>query len=505
MTSDFESIFGIATTGDTSDTPLAKETEVIEYPADILLLRSLVSDLSRKDENALFARGLSTRIFSDTVAVYAQDLFEHKQRYGKFPNLETLRLQNARLAEFLSAVPAYNVSPHELYDLAVTARVKADVRKSIGDISAAIEDANAIDALRLVEQRITQLTTRYSKFRTNAKTFSELADDLAADYEQLKNPILSGHPLPVGCLRDAMRVLEPAQITTIVAKSGVGKSWLEIMLSDAIIHGDPYRMDFPVGGEPYTLEQKAKSQGKVLFVTIEMSVLDMARRHAAISGKLSFNRLRAGKLSEQEEYLYAKFLESLKAEPEDLSNVNFLSQKDNTRTEPLNIGNLLKFVGADTASTPAEIHALAEEFGASVVIIDGFYMMHGAGEKRWEKVQDNMGQIRMNSLRSSDHYILTSQLDRQSSGANAGLDNLAFSASIGHDTNNLVVLSQSKAQRAAKQIQFHLAKARDAEIKEPCLVNWDFINMNFTEVGYLIENSGNNFTTPSTPSIFSTL
>ena len=78
-------------------------------------------------------------------------------------------------------------------------------------------------------------------------------------------------------------------------------------------------------------------------------------------------------------------------------------------------------------------------------MIDGFYLMPGPGEKRWEKVEANMQRLRLHSLESGRHYMLATQFRREAKTLNStDIDSLSFSASIGHDSNNVFGLVQTK-------------------------------------------------------------
>jgi hypothetical protein len=199
-----------------------------------------------------------------------------------------------------------------------------------------------------------------------------------------------------------------------------------------------------------------------------MPVLDISRRLASLYTRVSFNRLRSGKISPEERAAYNKGIDLLTV-PNDYGVV---------------VGDNIRIVGPDTAGTPEQIRAQADDFGASLVVIDGFYYMQGPGEKRWERVEANMQQMRLHTLLTDRHYMLATQFKQGSKNIHtSSTDDIAFSMSIGQDSNNIIGLFQPPALRKAKQIDITSMKVRDGTPGNPYRFNWDYHEMKFDQIG----------------------
>ena len=111
-----------------------------------------------------------------------------------------------------------------------------------------------------------------------------------------------------------------------------------------------------------------------------------------------------------------------------------------------------------------------------MVIVDGFYLMAGPGEKRWERVQDNLQQIRTHSLTTGRPYLIASQLAQKE-------DRLAFSQSVEQDSSIIIQLHQSLQEKNMKQIRIQTRKVREGVSDLQYHYNWDIDNMRFSEEG----------------------
>ena len=451
--------------------------------AGALLLKKLINVADTAEAVSVLKRGMRADFFEKPLQPLATYLINH---YGDGngiideQTLTTIRPELLECLEDFAEVPA--ADPSIIYDAVLSDAARSGMRNFAENMAEkyADEGQSGFDLMDYTEEYLTKLNAVFAPTRDGSRAFGDMVDDLLEDMERACNQEFLGYPVPINCIQKQINGFEPGQLTTVVAKSGAGKTFFLIMAAEAALYGDPYRWDMPLGAEPWDEERKAKSRTKVLFVSFEMSTMDIARRLAAVLSKVSFGRLRSGRLDADEKETYKKYLEKIRPGGED---------------DGVLIGDNIKILGPESVSSPLQIEAQAKDFDAGMVILDGFYLMDGSGEKRWEKVQENMRQIRLNSLRSGRHYLLSSQLSAEAkTHKSTSIDSPAFSSSIAHDSNNVIFMIKESKE---PYIDFSLGKARDGAIIEPYRYTWDWLNMRVQEQGPALSDtatvSQNNF------------
>lgn len=436
-----------------------------------LLLKKLVNADSKEEIQRIVKRGFNSDFIDPVYHPLSEYIEQHLSKYGEVPGEDLLRNQHPQLAAIIQDVPIPKASVDALFDAVVSDSAREAIHEYAVDLFKEFQtERPGQELLSFMDLTLAQMRKKYSLTQDRSHLFSEMAQPLWDDYIEAQNPVRRGIPIPIYHIGNSIGSFEPAQVTTVAAKSGVGKTFMLQLCGDAAIHGDPYRYYLPPSETPWTEEMRLDASAKVLMVSFEMSPLDLARRQAAIASKISFSRIRSGKLEKEEAKRYAEFLRALASD----------GDADSTA-----IGQRLRILGPESVSTPMQIDAQAEDFNADLVILDGFYLMDGPGEKRWEAVQSNMQQIRLNSLRSNRHYLLATQVDTKSSTkGSSNLDNLSFSASIVHDSNNIIYMHQTPDQKRNHQVDFSMGKVRDGQIMDPCEYQWDWVNMNLAEIGF---------------------
>ena len=449
---------------------LSPPTTQVQASSESLLLKKLLN-ASKADVQSVVKRGFDADMLDKVHQPVAKYMLEHINKYGTTPGEDLMRQQQPSYSDLLAKIPVAKASISAIYDAVISDATRSAVTEYVQEIGKEWETmTDGPQMLDFMEHTFSAMRRKFSMTQDTSVLFSGMADQLVEDYLESKNPQRRGIPIPIYHVYNSIGSFELSQVTTVVAKSSVGKTFLLQKCADAAIHGDPFRFYQPPNEPLWTPEQKDEAAVKTILCSFEMSAIDIARRQSALMSKISFNRIRSGKLEQDEEKSYMDFLRCL------------ASGGDSESTK---IGSRLRILGPESVSTPMQIDAQADDFGADMVILDGFYLMDGPGDKRWEAVQENMKQIRLNSLRSNRHYLLASQLDTKSSTKSASnLDNLSFSASIVHDSNNIIFMTQTADQKRAKTVDFALGKARDGQILDPCTYQWDWVNMQLAEIGF---------------------
>ena len=420
--------------------------------------------------NQLFKHGFSSDIFSEPYKEVADFIIEYRGKYKQVPDHKTViqRFENLpKEVLFSSKIPKAPLQ--SLYDAVVSRSVRVDILQFSEEL--AKEYASPKDGRQLLDFIDLTMRKMHSKFtasRGRVATLSEMGQHLKDDLDKVIAGEASGIPIPFYFLYEELLGWQPAQITGVLAKTGVGKTWFVLLSAIAAASGDPFIVYRPQDVVPLTDARKRDLQTKVLVVSCEMPILDIARRLASLYTRVSFNRIRSGKISPEEKLAYSKGIDLLSVPNE----------------SGIVVGDNIRIVGPDTAGTPEQIMAQADDFDAKMVIIDGFYYMQGPGEKRWERVEANMQQMRLHTLLTDRHYMLATQFKQGSKNLHtSSTDDIAFSASIGQDSNNIIGLFQPPVLRKSKQIDINSLKVRDGTPGNPYRFNWDLHEMKFDQIG----------------------
>jgi replicative DNA helicase len=324
-------------------------------------------------------------------------------------------------------------------------------------------DISITELKQVVEKGHRELNKILAVTSSTAKTLAESVDDVYKDFNDSKLGVNWGIQLPFPFLNETLRGLQPAQLMTVVARPGVGKTWFLLMCACSAITGNPWlftpseRRGIILTDDDY--KKFSNARRRVVFVSMEMPIVDISKRAIALLTKLKYPEIRTGVFVDPaDETKFVKKLDALKA--------------------PRSIGENLLLV---TAQTPDQVAAYADQFNADMVIVDGFYLMGGSGEKRWERVQDNLQQMRNDSLSSLRPYVLASQLAQKE-------DRMAFSQSVEQDSSIIIQLHQNLQDRNLGQIRMQTRKVREGVSDLQYYYKWDVGTMTFTEEGQVVQN-----------------
>lgn len=441
------------------------------------LLLKILSEQDTRGFNWLVSEGMTR----DTVSPVFRDLFDYVQgyrrEYGIVPDLNTVKRNRSSAYQLVAGASLTKTPVEALYDELLKERVIEEItRMGAGIAEQMKQDVDGYDVLDFVTAHVAAIQRNYTRTRFRAVSTAEMVDPLKTDYLDSAAGVTRGVPIPFLFLQEALGGWRPTGFSAVVAKPGVGKTFYELLCADAAVHGDPFRWFQPADLEPYTEEKKKAARVRVLLDSLEMGNIDISRRLSALHAKISFAKIRGGLLTDEEREEYFEFLDSLKA-----GGVNEW------------IGQSLKIVGPGTASTVSQIAAQAEDFGAGMVIVDGFYLLEGEGKEAWQKVTSNTRNARLEALKSGVHWMIASQLNRAARGRDStSLDTLAYSSSIGYDCTEVVALSQTPQQKQSRQVDMMALKVRDGDVGVPWVYNWNPVAMAFGQIGRVMDAEESN-------------
>jgi hypothetical protein len=234
---------------------------------------------------------------------------------------------------------------------------------------------------------------------------------------------------------------QPGMLTTIVARLGVGKTWLLLLIACAI-------------------EEQGYTVG---FVSLEMEESAIRIRRRAIKECIPYRDYKRGELdSETEE----RIKELLLSEPDEEAPSFFVASG-----------------GRVTDIAEAEI--FAEETGCDVLVVDGIYLMDEGGKNTpmHERTLLAIRGLKRLGQRKRIPTFASAQFNRKvkKGSMQAGSEAIGGSDAIGQDSDNVFGAFRDKDHIIAHQMFLSSLKIREG-VPIEMTIGWDFQTMNFTMV-----------------------
>lgn len=438
-----------------------------------LFFTKLIREGDHKDYVRLKSRGLSSKFFPEFTAPVFDYVDSYLLEYKQLPSEDEILDKYGQFNSVLFDATTPKAALGAIYDSVVSDSLRSEIHEALQSLAKDFNDnQNPFEILKSVQEEARKLTTDYLTSRYEMQTFTDLAKFLLDELDG-KIEVKKGIPAAALFVEDQTFGWQPGGLTTIAAKTGVGKSWMLLLNVVTAITGNPFhfydKMSLPEGLVFPTQEEKDARAAKCLFVSLEMPSEEIARRLAALVSKVSFARYMSKTMTAEEEAKIRKVL-------------TYIS----TDATGDRIGAKLKVIGPNSAKTPEEVHAAAEDFEADFVGVDAFYMLQGPtpGLQRWQNVEANMQKMRMHTLQTLRHYMLATQLKPDAKTlSSTSIDTLSFSSSIGHDSTNVYALVQSKAEAESNTVNFLNLKMRGGVPGQCYLYDWDHQECLYTERG----------------------
>ena len=312
---------------------------------------------------------------------------------------------------------------------------KTDSRVVLGDIT----------------RRILELNSKIGSIDATIPSNAVVARELRKNYSDAKAGRMPGIPFPpeFTLLAETIGRLKPAQITTLAARTEVGKTWLGLLIClHAAVNGH-----------------------RVVIASMEMAIIDIVRRLSALFGRVNFDRAIKGTLQGKNEKLFLNIVQGYEKSKGFWANIRFVDPSEITSVEAVEIK--------------------AANFDAELVMGDAFYDWphHLVNAKDHEGVKDNLRIVRRVSLVSRRHWLLTAQLNRTADKVYSS-DEFAMGGSdaFNHQSNYVIFLVQRKRDKKEKRVIMKLGKKRDAGYSPPRVHNWDFKRMDISQIGIYNED-----------------
>ena len=245
-------------------------------------------------------------------------------------------------------------------------------------------------------------------------------------------------------------------------------------LSNSVMAGDEISyVGRPAKGKTWQMLYGAihnwKAGRNVLFVSMEMGILQIGQRIAAMTAGTGITQLKAGGYSTiGKNSPYAKFMATMAA-----------LQNEKAKFYVVD-GNL--------AASAEDIFVLADMLGCRVVFVDGAYMVRHKNTKldRYSRVAENCELFKRYVSDMGLAVFASWQFSREGSkkhkkGQQADLDDIGYSDVIGQISSIVLGLFEEDGIETMKQRKIRIMKGRNGETGE-FSINWNFNVMDFSQV-----------------------
>lgn len=382
----------------------------------------------------LYAEAIDMAVIPDMFTGMYKDIWEfavnHMKTHGTGPTDEAIRHQfNDYVWDFPAAEPlSYYVEQlkkKHAFNLTLTGIQSAYDNLNKREVDKAVDELR--DALRKIEDA----------------TASEADLDWGATAENRYNDYLDiqskggidGYRTPFNILDEATQGWHDGEFILVVARQGVGKTWLTNIMA----------------------HKNYKDGLKVLYFSKEMPSNQVARRFDALEYHLPYQELRSGKLNSFRE---AEWRDKVQ--------------------EGLPVGQMV-IVGEETGGV-SQVAAKIERHRPDIIFIDGLYLMDDDQRARdnWLKISNISRDMKRLAKRVMIPIIATVQFNRSADNSKGDASNIAY-GDIAKDADIILGLFQDEDQRLDKRMTLRVLKQREGARPEIEL-DWDMDNMKFAEV-----------------------
>ena len=310
----------------------------------------------------------------------------------------------------------------------------------VNSVAEKLQDFDTEDAYALLKKQIAFIESEVVE-SGDVDLTKNTEDRKRAYLDRKNNKGMRGIPTGFKHLDYILKGLENETLTTLIANTGVGKSWMEIIIG-ANCQLQNYRV--------------------LQFVT-EMSEDIMRDRYEAVLfakcyGSLNYNQFKSGALSLEDEKKYFEFLE------EDLPNF-----------EPLIIA---------TATGVMGVSAAIDKYDPDIVLIDSAYLMEDdqGAKDDWLRVAHITRDLKKLAKRSKKPIFINTQADKNTSKKTGPeLGSIMYTQAIGQDSDNVLALFRDEVMINDREMGLKVLKQREGTLGKMTL-NWDFDSMNFSEI-----------------------
>lgn len=403
-------------------------------------LKALKSFVEKEDSYAFYKAKLTQKLFKGEELTAFNWVHSHFSKFQTLPHVDTFSLQFPEILQFECVEPpAYYVDLIEkrfIYDAINKANISCQdlLRDNQNDVEAAttiLSTALATINEQKHRQQLLDLGLEGGALILNTYNKVLVSDTTAAFF---------GWPY----LDDIYNGTLPGDVVSFVGRPATGKSWFSLYTS---------------------LYNWTNRNLNVLFVSMEMNLLAVTQRIAAMYTNTNISQLKTSGFSSTTYSIFYKKLKGLSKEPAKFYVVD---------------GNL--------AASVDEVYALASQLNCKLVFIDGAYLLKNKNTRldRYTKVAENVELMKKYSTSLDLQTFASWQFNRQAAkkdrrkGEKVGLEDIGYSDAIPQISSIVLGLMQEDGVETIESRKIEVLKGRNGETGS-FDVNWNFITMDFSQ------------------------
>lgn len=327
-----------------------------------------------------------------------------------------------------------------------------------------LRDYNTDEAYSLMKKSITYVESEVTD-TTDVDITKDTQSRKERYLEKKKNKGMQGYPTGFNKLDYITKGLKDCTLTTVIANTGIGKTWLEVIM-----------------GSYLQLQNIHVLQG-----VTEMSEEIMRDRYEAMLFSMcynipfNYNAFKSGMLDNKTEKQFFEFLEN-----------------DLPYFEPLNIV---------TATGVMGLSADIDKYNPDVIFIDSAYLMEDdqGAKDDWLRVAHITRDLKKLAKRCKKPIIINTQADKNTSKKTGPeLGSIMYTQAIGQDSDDVWALFRDDIMIQDKEMALKVLKQREGTLGK-LLLNWNFDEMDFSEIYADVNNADEDFETEESPKKDNTL
>lgn len=276
-----------------------------------------------------------------------------------------------------------------------------------------------------VLQRTVYTASRFESQRDVA-TLGETMQQVVDDYHEAhRNPGRQGVTLGWDYLDEITGGAEPGDVITFVARPGMGKSW-------SMIH---------------CAREAWRAGNSVLFVTMEMTAPQIARRFLGLESSINPDFIRRGQLSQHAEEMVLQ------------------------RATDVSTGAPFHLLSGGFEKSVPLVDAAVQEFSPDIVFIDASYLMTPAGPRgkraQWELLTDVGKEVKEMAMNRRKPVVQSVQFNREAKRQKeVDLAHIGGSDAIGQISTIAIAIREGESPNEHTERRYKVMKNREGDVGE---------------------------------------
>lgn len=321
----------------------------------------------------------------------------------------------------------------------------ADITEEVAKL---LDEGNTEEAYALMKQGVWNIEDEIVE-SSSVDITKNTEDRKQAYLERKQNKGMIGISTGIPHLDYILKGLIKETLTTLIANTGVGKTWFLVLLG----------------------AYAQLNNLKVCCFITEMSTELMQDRFEAMLfgmmyGNFNYNNFKSGSLDTETENQYFEFLED-----------------DLPKLEPLII---------ETATGISSVVSVIEREKPDLVLVDGAYLMEDeqGAKDDWLRVTHITRDLKKTAKNWHIPIVINTQADKNTSKKTGPeLGSIMYTQSIGQDSDNVLALFRDEIMFNDKEMGIKVLKQREGVLGK-VIISWDFDKMDFKSI--YSEGSDNN-------------